>query len=151
MYQPSTGQWENTLWWQQANILESIIDYSLRTHTTTYIGDIVTTFNANKYHSFMNEYYDDEGWWALAWIKAYDLNQKSDYLVMAKTLFSDMTTGWDSTCGGGLWWSKEKTYKNAITNELFLEVAAGLYQRTPGDTVGGGGSAQGLSYIEWAL
>jgi predicted alpha-1,6-mannanase (GH76 family) len=70
---------------------------------------------------------------------------------MAKTLFSDMTTGWDSTCGGGLWWSKEKTYKNAITNELFLEVAAGLYQRTPGDTVGGGGSAQGLSYIEWAL
>jgi hypothetical protein len=41
MYQPSTGQWENTLWWQQANRLESIIDYSLRAHTTTYIGDIV--------------------------------------------------------------------------------------------------------------
>jgi predicted alpha-1,6-mannanase (GH76 family) len=151
MYQPSTGQWETALWWQQANVLETTIDYTSQTHVTTYIDRIATTFNANKAHSFIiNTYYDDEGWWALAWIKAYDLTHTADYLMMAKTLFNEMATGWDSTCGGGLWWSKEKTYKNAVSNELFLEVALRLHQRTPSDMVGGGGSAYNTSYIDWA-
>jgi predicted alpha-1,6-mannanase (GH76 family) len=149
-YQLSTGQWKGALWWQQANVLEVTIDYSLRTHTTSYIGNIATTFNANKGNSFLNTYYDDEGWWALAWIKAYDLTHTDDYLAMAKTIFNDMTTGWDSTCGGGLWWSKNKTYKNAIANELFLEVALRLHQRTPGDMIGGRGIAYSTSYIDWA-
>ena len=50
-------------------------------------------------------------------------------------------TSWDGTCGGGLRWNTASTYKNAITNELFLTLAALLHQRTPGD--------QG-SYLNWA-
>ena len=116
----------------------------LRTNTTLYTSDIATTFNKNRSQNFLNNYYDDEGWWAVTWIKAYDFTGNTDYLNAAKVIFADMTKAWDpSTCNGGIWWSKDRTYKNAIANELFLIVAARLHNRTPGD--GGLGS-----YLDWA-
>ena len=66
----------------------------------------------------------------LAWIDAYDHTHDPRYLKMAETIFADMTQGWDDTCGGGIWWSKDRKYKNAIANELFLSVAAHLARRT---------------------
>ena len=90
-----------------------------------------------KYTNFLNDFYDDEGWWALTWIKAYDLTKEQKYLNMAVTIGQDMTTGWDSTFGGGIYWGKDhkgpngqSPYKNAIANELFMAVTARLYLRT---------------------
>lgn len=81
------------------------------------------------YTGFLNDYYDDEGWWALAWIRAYDVTGTTEYLTMAESIFSDMEAGVNNTCGGGIWWSKDETYKNAIANELYLAVAASLANR----------------------
>jgi predicted alpha-1,6-mannanase (GH76 family) len=53
-----------------------------------------------------------------------------------------MITAWDEVCGGGLWWSRDRAYKNAITNELFLAVATGLHRRSP---------ARDHTYLDWAL
>lgn len=78
---------------------------------------------------FLNDYYDDEGWWALAWVRAYDVTNDATYLAMAESIFVDMQGGVDGTCGGGIWWSKERVYKNAIANELYLAVAASLANR----------------------
>lgn len=84
------------------------------------------------YAGFLNDFYDDEGWWALAWIRSWDYTGDSRYLETAQTIFEDMRNGTDNVCGGGIWWSKERKYKNAIANELYLSVAASLSMRVPG-------------------
>jgi predicted alpha-1,6-mannanase (GH76 family) len=78
---------------------------------------------------FLNNFYDDEGWWLWAFLRAFDLTRDHRYLRMAETIFRDMQGGADDVCGGGIWWSKERTYKNAIANELYLAGAAGLANR----------------------
>jgi len=142
-YNTTTGLWDTAGWWNSANALETTIDYCRLTDSLAYRGNLFNTFEKNKRGNFLNEFYDDEGWWALTWIKAYDLTGEQRYLAMAKTIFTDMKGGWDSTCGGGIWWSKQRRYKNAIANELFLAIAAKLHLRTPGDAGAG-------SYLDWA-
>jgi len=141
-YNASTGQWKSTGWWNAANALTAVVAYTKLTGDTTYEGVISTTFTAaqRQHANFINDYYDDNAWWALAWIGAFDLTRNAHYLQAAKTIFAHNTAGWDNTCGGGLWWTTAKTYKNAITNELFLALAAQLHLRTPGDT----------GYLTWA-
>jgi predicted alpha-1,6-mannanase (GH76 family) len=81
---------------------------------------------------FRNYYYDDEGWWLLAFLRAFDLTSDTKYLDMADSIFDDMLGGKDAICGGGIYWSKARSYKNAISNELFLAAAAGLANRFDG-------------------
>ena len=82
------------------------------------------------YVGFINDYYDDEGWWALGWIKAYDLTGRPEYLAMAVSLFEDMVEGWNNDTCGGIWWDKKHTAVNAIENELFISIAAHLANRS---------------------
>jgi predicted alpha-1,6-mannanase (GH76 family) len=142
-YQPRAGLYETTGWWNSANALTAIIDYSRKTKNTKYEEVLAQSYAQHKYVGFLNDYYDDEGWWALAWVDAYDLTGKAKYLEMAASIFDDMSGGWDNTCGGGIWWSKERHYKNAIANELFLDVAAHLANRTT-DT------QRKTKYLSWA-
>lgn len=145
-YDPTTGLYRTTGWWNSANALTVLIDYARVAHTHQYDSTLATTFMAAQagsqgHREFLNRYYDDEGWWALAWIDAYDLTGRRDYLAMAESIFDDMTSGWDQVCDGGIWWSKDRTYKNAIANELFLSVSATLANRDP---------INQSTYLEWA-
>ncbi|PNY25975.1 mannan endo-1,6-alpha-mannosidase [Tolypocladium capitatum] len=81
--------------------------------------------------NFINQYYDDEGWWALALIRSHDVAGDRDYLDSAVNIFNDMQTGRGTPCGGGIYWSKDRQYVNAIANELYLTVAASLANRIP--------------------
>jgi predicted alpha-1,6-mannanase (GH76 family) len=142
-YDPSSGLWRGTGWWNCANALTAVIRYTKLTGDGSQAGVIATTFTAarRQHADFINDYYDDNGWWALAWVAAFDLTRENRYLDAARTIFARNTAAWDDTCGGGLRWNATSSYKNAVTNELFLTLAALLHQRTPGD--------QG-SYLTWA-
>lgn len=142
----SSGLYNSTGWWNAANCMEALENVIAANNNLQYLTVLSNTFRLNSSGNFLNNYYDDEGWWLNAWIRAYDLTGNANYLTMAKTIFTDLLTGWDNSatnCGGGIWWSKDRTYKNAIANELFLLSAIRLHQRTPGD---GGPN----SYIYWA-
>jgi predicted alpha-1,6-mannanase (GH76 family) len=144
-YEEGTGLYETTGWWNSANAITALADYSKAANTQKYVSTLANTFTAAQKTNagFLNRYYDDEGWWALAWIDVYDLTGDAHYLQMAQSIFGDMSGGWDTTtCGGGIWWSKDKTYKNAIANELFLSVAAHLANRVA--------SRQAALYGDWS-
>ncbi|KAI0399384.1 glycoside hydrolase family 76 protein [Xylaria palmicola] len=85
------------------------------------------------FDNFLNDYYDDEGWWALALIRSHDVGVyglgDQRFLEAAMEIFEDMKKG-ASKCGG-IYWSKVGTYTNAIANELYLKVAAALANRVP--------------------
>ncbi len=145
-YAPSTGLYASPAgWWHTANSITVLANYERVSGSTAYNSVLANTFTAAQaaHTNFVNSYYDDDGWWALAWIDAYDLTGNIAYLSMAETIFAAMTGAWDTaTCGGGVWWSTAKTYKNAIPNELFLTIAAKLANRTTGRASAG--------YLKWA-
>jgi predicted alpha-1,6-mannanase (GH76 family) len=135
-YEAGTGLWRATGWWNSANALTSLIDYMLLTEDRRYLWVVANTFHrARSAHDgdFTNGFADDTGWWALAWIRAYDLTGRRRYLVTAQTDVDHMWSYHDAVCGGGLWWNARRHYKNAITNELFVKAASELHARLADD------------------
>jgi predicted alpha-1,6-mannanase (GH76 family) len=175
-------------WWDSANAITAVIDYMSVTGDRSYLGPVVqNTFRRapgarrrmyrrrvsrsrpylrfENYQGFINGFYDDEGWWALAWISAYDLTGDENYLTAAAGIFQDMAGGWDDFWGGGIYWGKYDGspdrlgvvaaprgwtggYKNAIANELFIAVAASLGLRYRRRNPSGPDHA---GYARWAV
>ncbi|MDB5284251.1 MAG: coagulation factor 5/8 type domain protein [Bacteroidota bacterium] len=142
-----THLWQKAGWWNAANIMEALIDYS-KLSGNAVSGSCRQIFNANKGAldgGFKNRSYDDCAWWALAWIKAYDQYGDKEYLEIAEDIFAYMKAGgWDNNCNGGMAWQNTVRYKNAITNELFILLAARLAVRQSE-------TYQKAYYLEWAL
>lgn len=143
-YNQVTGRIGNS-WWQSAVALSTLETYQQATGDSSYQAAIPVAFAYYAHTKFEDAYNDDTGWWGLAWLQAYELTRPgprptSDYLAMAETTADYLHKSWDSTCGGGVWWTTARTYKNAITNEIFLELTAWLHDSIPGDT----------KYLRWA-
>ncbi|MER7180434.1 glycoside hydrolase family 76 protein [Streptomyces hyaluromycini] len=147
-YDPYNGWWPSS-WWNSAATLTALVDFARTTGTHDYDWAIARTFDQNKgafaagvrssdaiEGDFISRAIDDSGWWAIAWIDAYDYTGDSRYLNEAVTIANYVQQYWDTgTCGGGVWWDRERTYKNAVTNGQYLWLTTALHQRIPGDTV----------------
>ncbi|KAK6435004.1 hypothetical protein LTR95_008809 [Oleoguttula sp. CCFEE 5521] len=135
-YDSSNGLWQD-LWWNSANALTALadlasVDENFVPTATHYFEISYSSAPASNGGTWLNDYYDDEAWWALAWIAAFDITDDINYLSTARSIFQDLTTGLDATCGGQ-WWSKDRDYIASINNELFLDVTASLANRSLND------------------
>lgn len=141
--------WFPSSWWNSAVALQTIGDYMERTGDRRYLGQLDNTFEKDKgafpagvlsgdplLGNFTSRAIDDSEWWGLTWIQAYDLTRNPKYLDMAVKIATYVNGYWDtSTCGGGVWWDGERTYKNAVTNGLWIRLTAELHNRIPGDSL----------------
>lgn len=135
-----TGLWSKS-WWSSANALTTLVDLAKldkgRMEATKQM--LAVTFSKAPQHkiaggkvgTWLNAYYDDEGWWALAWINAYDLTGNQDYLRAARNIFQDMQKNPGTPCGGKRWAKTGDVRVAMIANSLYLDVAASLANRVP--------------------
>ena len=135
------AQWGNDQnAWNTCNTLEALIDYTKITGDKSYLKIIrQTSTDQVLIKKVMRDGVDDEAWAGIALAKAYRLTRDKSCLEVAKTIFASMTTYWDDACNGGVWWNFKRTYKNAITNELFLVLALLLHKET-----------KSQFYLDWA-
>lgn len=147
-YDPYTAWWPSS-WWNSAVAVTTVIDYLVAGGRRDHDWVVNRTFTVNRVPfaagqrstdavegNFISRAIDDAAWWGLAWARAYDLTGDPVYLAEARTIATYVHGYWDpSTCGGGVWWDRERIYKNAVTSGLYVRLAAALHNRTPGDTV----------------
>ena len=139
----TTNPWQMKNIWNAYNTAEALIDY-INTSGNKDFLPLIENFMDNECAFLDSKYagYDDAQWTAITLIKTFQLTQNKKYLDKAVELWNYIVeNSWDEKfCGGGLWWNVERTYKNAITNELFLMLSTMLYLET-GETL----------YKNWAL
>ncbi|OQE31400.1 hypothetical protein PENSTE_c001G01437 [Penicillium steckii] len=172
-YNDGTGLWNTIGWWNGANCMTAIANLALIDPSVVETADYVfnntlnkappsnpnpgpeiktnsgkrsfSTRSANSVNAsqWLDSAYDDDAWWALAWIAAYDVTEDNTYLTLAEDIFAALVKAWGTRCGGGgIYWNPTDSYINAITNELFLAVAAQLANRVP---------SKKTEYVRWAI
>ena len=78
-------------------------------------------------------WFDDNGWWGLAFLDAYEATGRRRYIGDAETAFRFIArAGWDNSTGspGGLWWDTQHTFFAGETLAGGTELAARLYALT---------------------
>ena len=144
-YDERSGKWKNELAWQSGNTLESLANFMTLLDSPLKYVFYLTYLKTDMYVG--GDCFDDWQWWLLAWVQAYSADPNIKYLQRAADAHDVVTSrAWNtSTCSGGIKWCPTSTYKNAITNELFLASSMRLH---PYAALLGKPSNY---YLDWAL
>lgn len=118
-YNSSTGMWNTCGWWNGANCMTVLADLALVDDSesvnntvkevfanTFSVGPVSNPYpdrNNDSYYSsavqskrsvdatqWLDGSYDDDAWWGLAWIAAYDVTGIEDYLDLAAGIFKHL-------------------------------------------------------------
>ena len=109
------------------------------------IWTILTEVQDNQGDDFYQtaDYFDDILWWCQAYTRAYAVavargeQSRADRFLSTAISIHDVVfrDSWsDQPCNGGVFWSRAFSYKNAITNELYLSSATSLFELTNNQT-----------------
>ena len=121
-------------YWPQAHALDVLTDAYVRTADNTYRSHMNSWFAGvpqQNRNSFLNDFYDDMEWNALALLRAYDATGDEKFKNAATLLWNDIKGGWNETMGGGIAWRKSMLYyKNTPANAPAAILAARLYTKS---------------------
>lgn len=128
-------------YWPQAHGLDVLVDAYNRTGKAeykTYMDKWYTGVRAKNGNTFINEFYDDMEWNALAMLRAFEATGDAKFKTAVDGLWTNIKTGWNNTMGGGIAWRKAMPYyKNTPANAPAAILAARLYKKdkNPDDLV----------------
>jgi uncharacterized protein YyaL (SSP411 family) len=90
-------------------------------------------------------WYDDDGWWGIAFYDAYRATGDPHYLSSAKRALRFVDSGWDSR-KGGIWWSNQHEFHAGESLAGGTLLAASLYNETHAPVY----LRMAMKYIRWA-
>lgn len=132
-YFTETNFHPNFNYWPQAHALDVLVDAYIRTEDQRYkdyMDDWFQGVRRENGNTFLNEFYDDMAWNALAMLRVNDHTGDEKFLEEAKKIWEDIKKGWNDTMGGGIAWRKSMPYyKNTPINAPATILAVRLYRK----------------------
>lgn len=129
-------------YWRNAHALDVLVDAYVRKNDPqikTRMDELLDGMKAKNGNTYINHFYDDMEWMALACLRAYEATSDVKYKTVAEQVWTDIKGGWDDTWGGGFYWNKERKNKNTPANAPACIIASRMYQVT-----------QNPADLEWA-
>lgn len=142
-YTSSNGSSEWVQYWPTAHALDVLVDGYMRTRSQEYLNkmnDLLIGMKAKNGNTWINHFYDDMEWMALASLRAFEATGDAKYKAITDELWVDIKNGWSSELGGGIWWNKDRGSKNTPSNMPAAIFAARLYNNF--------GKAEGLTWAK---
>lgn len=125
----NSSNWTN--YWPTAHGLDVLTDMYMRKPSAALkerMDAVITGVKAKNSNTYINYYYDDMEWMALACLRAFKATNDAQYKDVAQLLWADIKGGWSTDLGGGIWWRKDNPSKNAPSNLPAAILATRLYR-----------------------
>ena len=125
----SSADWGQ--YWPNAHALDVLIDAYVRNPSPAVkarMDELVNGVKAKNGNTWINYYYDDMEWMALACLRAYQATNDAQYKTITDLLWADIKAGWSNDLNGGIWWRKDYSSKNTPSNLPAAILAARLYK-----------------------
>ncbi|WP_295122527.1 glycoside hydrolase family 76 protein [uncultured Chitinophaga sp.] len=125
-------------YWPNAHALDVLTDAYIRKNdpqVKARMDDLLAGMKVKNGNTYINHFYDDMEWMALACIRAFEVTSDVNYKTTAELLWNDIKGGWDDRWGGGFYWTKDRANKNTPANAPACIIASRMYQlnRDPAD------------------